>query len=1009
MALGLPDAVSCRVGRVPLVLAALCALAPALGPAAAAEQAADAADRDYAAELPRIAPLEPDAAAASFEILPGFQLELAAAEPLVEDPVAVSFDEDGRLYVVEMCGYSEQPDENRGIVRRLEDTDADGRFDRSTVFATEFSWPTAVICWDGGVFVGDAPDILFLKDTDGDGVADERRQVFTGFGKSNVQGLLNSFAWGLDNRIYGATSASGGQVRRADRPDDTPLSLNGRDFAFDPLTLEMAAVTGGAQHGLSFDDWGTRYVCHNSDHAQQIVLEDRYLARNPHLAASGARRSIAEDGPQAEVFRISQVEPWRIVRTRLRAKGIVPGVVEGGGRPAGYFTSGTGVTIYRGDAWPAEYVGQMIVGDVGSNVVHRKLVDRSGVVHVARRADPGREFLASRDTWFRPVQFANGPDGALYVLDMYREVIEHPLSIPPLIKKHLDLTSGRDRGRIYRVVPVGFQRPAAPRLSQAGTAALVQTLAHPNGWRRDAAARVLYARQDAAAAPALVRMLESGDSPLGRLHAFCVLSGLGALQKPQLLAALRDPHPGVRRHAVRLCEPLLPTSTQLADAVAALARDADEGVRFQAALTLGEATGPARLDGLVALASSQPNSEPLRTAALSSLREGAGVVLARLLDDRAFRGREGARGWFEQLLGQIAAAHQKDEVAAAAAALAQLQTDDTGMARELLVDFALRMARRGADWRQQLASAADGKLAPVLDRVLDETLTVAANGEQSVDARAQAARGLALGTWSQVGGTLAAMLSTQTPAAVQSAALATLSQFHEPAAAQAVLAAWSGFGPSSRRQATELLFARAERISALLDAVAAGALAPTDIEPARIAELLKSSDETVRGRAEKLFAAAKLARRQEVVDAYRPALTLAGDAARGRAVFKKTCAACHKLEGVGHELGPNLAAMQSRGAEAILLNVLDPNREVNPQYLNYAVQTEDGRTLTGMISGETAASVTLVRAEAATDTVLRVNIEEMRSTGLSIMPEGMEKELDQQTLADVIAYIMSLK
>ena len=185
----------------------------------------------------------------------------------------------------------------------------------------------------------------------------------------------------------------------------------------------------------------------------------------PFLAVPRSRISIAADGPQAEVYRKSPVEPWRLVRTRLRVAGLVKGPVEGGGRAAGYFTGSTGVTIYRGNAWPKESQGQAIIGDVGSNIIHRKVIEWKGLVPIARRVDENREFVASTDIWFRPVQFANAPDGALHILDMYREVIEHPKSLPPEIKQHLDLTSGRDRGRLYRILPDGFQQPKLPKLS----------------------------------------------------------------------------------------------------------------------------------------------------------------------------------------------------------------------------------------------------------------------------------------------------------------------------------------------------------------------------------------------------------------------------------------------------------------------------------------------------------------------------------------------------------------
>ncbi len=426
------------------------------------------ADQDFSQELPRIPATEPPAALGTFKLQPGFRLEQVVAEPLVNSPVAMAFDENGRLFVVEMRDYSEQKEDYLGRVRMLEDVDGDGRFDKSTVYVDKLSWPTAVACWDGGILIGAAPDIIYCKDTDGDGQADVRRTVFTGFGKTNVQGLLNSFNWTLDNRIEGATSSSGGSIKQLDHEGIAPLAVRGRDFSIEPRTMRMTTTSGGAQHGLSFDDWGTKFVCSNSDHIQQVMFEERYLARNPYLSAPSARASIATDGPQAEVFRSSPIEPWRIVRTRLRVSGAVKGIIEGGGRPAGYFTGATGVTIYRGNALPDELRGMAVVGDVGSNLVHRKRLALNGLQFTASRMDRESELVASSDIWFRPAQFANAPDGALYIVDVYREVIEHPDALPPMIKKHLDLTSGRDRGRIYRVLPKdGFAQPKTPQLGQS--------------------------------------------------------------------------------------------------------------------------------------------------------------------------------------------------------------------------------------------------------------------------------------------------------------------------------------------------------------------------------------------------------------------------------------------------------------------------------------------------------------------------------------------------------------
>ena len=510
---------------------------------------------DLKNELPRTPPHEPKDALATIKVLPGFRVELAACEPVVMSPVACDFDENGRLFVCEMLDYPEaNPEDPVGRIRILEDTTGNGHYDKSTVFADKIPWPTAVICYDGGVFVGSAPDILYIKDTKGTGAADVRKVVFTGFGRFNVQGLLNCFRWGLDNRIHGATSSCGGKVRRADQPEGSGITLNGRDFSFDPKKLDLRTESGGAQHGMCFDDWGRKFVSSNSDHLQMVMFEDHYLARNPYLAAASPRMSIATDGPAAEVYRISPVEAWREIRTRLRVSGLVPGMIEGGGRAAGYFSGATAGTIYRGDAFPAEYRGQAFIGDVGSNIVHRKVLEPSGVGFIAKRVDEGKEFLASTDIWFRPSQFANAPDGSLFVLDTYREVIEHPASLPPMIKKYLDLRSGWDRGRIWRVVPENFQRRPEPRLGQASTAQLVQTLEHRNGWHRDTAGRLLYERQDTSAVVPLKKLAAESNLPEGRIHAMYALAGMRALSPDVILHALKDESPRVREHAVRLAE-----------------------------------------------------------------------------------------------------------------------------------------------------------------------------------------------------------------------------------------------------------------------------------------------------------------------------------------------------------------------------------------------------------------------------------------------------------------------
>ena len=1004
---------NCRQGGIVRFLAAaallgLVTLAGHLTPTGQAREKPDPADsveRDYSDELPRIKPTEPADALATIQILPGLRVDQLAQEPLVTDPVAMAFDADGRLFVVQMNGYSEDGEKLLGQVCRLTDEDGDGSFDQSTVYASGLSWPTAVTCFDGGIYVGAPPHIYYFKDTTGDGKANISEIAFTGFGRGNVQGLLNTFKWGLDNRIHGATSSSGATVTRIGGEPMEPLVLRGRDFSFDPRSRDIIATSGGGQHGLSFDRWGNKFVCRNSNHLQQIMYDDRYVARNPYLAPPAARVDIATDGPQADVFRVSPVEPWRIVRTRLRKQGIVPGPVEGGGTAAGYFTGSTGVTIYRGNAWPREMQGLAVIGDVGSNLVHRKQLTLQGIGYQGQRLDKQTEFLRSTDIWFRPVQFANAPDGCLYLADMYREVIEHPLSLHPVIKKHLDLTSGRDRGRIYRVAPEGFVQPPPVRLAEASTKELVQLLDHDNGWHRETAHRLLFERQDLSSIKDLEQLATSASHPQGRIRVLWTLVGLQQLQPVTLLAALADEHPRVRQHAVRLSENLLDRSAAVRDKLLGMNDDDDLQVRYQLAFTLGQlANSERRNRALAAIARQSLDEAYLRMAIQSSLVDGAGEVLGLLASDRKLTSSAAGQLLLGSLAAQIGRQQQARDVAGLLRLASQLAKSDAATLQLIVKSVA---AKPGSNLETQLAAATGGKASELLKSLVSQASRQLQAGGKPAQ-RVQALETLQLASFEQTSALFPAMLAPTQPAQVQQAALATLSSYRDPAVADLLLEHWASFSPRLRGQAGDLLLSRPVWVKPLLAAIEAGKIRPGDVAPDRYRILAASDDSELAGRASKLLAQMKLTGRGDVVKQYQQALELPGDATRGQAVFKKVCAACHRLQGVGHQLAPNLAAMRNRGDAAIVSNVMNPNQEVNPQFLNYTVITADGRTLTGIIAEETATSITLKRAENASDAILRIDIDAIRSTGMSLMPEGMEKQIDVQAMADLLEYLRSV-
>jgi putative heme-binding domain-containing protein len=687
-------------------------------------------------------------------------------------------------------------------------------------------------------------------------------------------------------------------------------------------------------------------------------------------------------------------------------QGIVPGIVEGGGRAAGYFTGATGATIYRGNAWPDEWHGLAIVGDVGSNLVHRKRLEPEGVGFIGRRIDEKSEFVSSSDNWFRPVQFANAPDGTLYILDMYREVIEHPASLPPLIKKHLDLTSGRDRGRIYRLVPEGFQQPALKKLGDLKTPELVALLEHPNGWQRDTAARLLYERQDKTAIGPLALLSTKSASPVARMHALHALAGLNSLTDEMLLPRLADEHPRVREHAVWLAEKLL-ESVAIRAKLAALAGDPELRVRYQVAFSMGELpTSIQRNQSLAAIAKRDGADGYVRVAVLSSLGEGAGEVLSLLLADPDYRASKAAPELLGNLATQIGKQQRAEDVAETLKSLAILAKENSPLLPLIVQKLA---AKEGSPLAQQVAAATGGKAEAVMQALLAQAAAAAGDEEAPLARRVAAVEQLRLSKFAEQRELLFTLLGPAVPADLQSAALRTLASYDAAEVAELALSRFAAFSPRLKSQATDVLLSRPAWTLALLAAIEAGQVGSGDLDPVRLKLLAEHRDEAIRSRAAKLLASGRPSPRADIVTAYKSVLEMKGDALRGKQAFAKHCAACHKVEGVGHEIGPNLAAMKARGPEAIVLNVLDPNREVNPQYLSYSLLTLDGRQLTGMIAAETATSVTLKRADNASDTVLRIDIDLLKSSGMSLMPEGLEKQIDQQTMADLLEYLKSME
>jgi putative membrane-bound dehydrogenase-like protein len=944
-------------------------------------------------------PMTPEQSLRSIKVRSGFTVELVAAEPLVRDPIAFAWGAGGKLWVVEMGDYPLGVDgkgKPGGKIKFLEDTKGTGKYDKATVFLDNLPFPTGVLPWGKGVLVTCAPDIFYAEDTDGDGKADKKVVLYTGFNEGNQQHRVNSLVYGLDNWIYCANGDSGGRVKSL--KTGKVVNISGRDFRIKPDTGEIEPETGQTQYGRSRDDWGNWFGGNNSNPMWHYVLTDHYLRRNPYLTPPPPRVPVSVAPGAAPVYPVSRTLP------RFNDP-----------HAANRFTSACSPIVYRDDLFGPAFAGNSFVSEPVHNLVHREIMTPKGVTFTSKRApdEQKSEFLASSDTWFRPTMIQTGPDGALWIADMYRHVIEHPQWIPKEWQAKLDLRAGHDKGRIYRVYPVGKKPRAIPRLDKMTTTELVAALNSWSGWQRDTAQRLLVARKDRAAVPLLEKYVTGGPFGLRTvaiLHALCTLDGLGALRAEVVECGLSDLTPGVRRHAVRLSEQLLAREPKLGQLLSdVLVHDADAQVRLQVAYTLGQWRDPragkalgrlALKDGhdpymLAAVLSSvtKDNLEPMLLTVLAESKAKAppANLLDSLLRMASAQGNQKATGSLLRAIstpkgGKFASW----QFSALAGFLDTLDRDNSSLAK---------LAREGdADIKKQVAG---------LSALFDAARKTARDDKSDQAERLVRLRLLGRGLDHQQEDikTLAGLLTPQNSEEVQGAAIAELGRLRDPQVPELLLRGWKSYGPGRRGHALDVLLARGDWTRAVLDAVQGKKVLPFEIDAARRQRLLESKDAAVRKRAATLLVGAVNPDRQKVVDSYRGALKLKGDPARGQAVFKRTCAACHKLGGVGQEVGPDLAALRDKSGEALLIAILDPNQAVEARYISYVATTKNGLTYSGLLASETGNSVTLIAADGKKHEILRSDLEDLVSTGKSTMPEGLEKDITVNEMADLLAFV----
>ena len=981
--------------------------------------------------VPETGPLQVGDALTAFDLEPGFKIEILAAEPLVSDPVDMEIDEYGNLYVLEMHGY---PLDKSGLgqIKLLKDKNGDGEMDESTVFADGLTLPFGLMRWKKGILVADAPDLLYLEDTTMDGRADIREVMLTGFAFSNAQMNAGNPLYGLDNWIY-LTSESGGTYQIynkefGDLGEDIhypgvaesprlPLAGTGRTVRIRPDLHKLELTSGKTQFGHAFDIWGHHLMGNNSNHIYHEVVAGSYLSRNPDLLVSDATQTLSDHG--SEVFPITKNPEHQLLTS------------------VGIFTSACGNTLYTGGSFPPPYNDKVhFVAEPVSNIVHADILRQDGASFLAGRF-PGqadKEFLASTDSWFRPVNMYVGPDGALYLLDYYRQIIEHPEWMSEDAVKAGHLYNGMDKGRIYRISPTDAAPPRWTKglaLGDATDEELVAELANPNSWWRLNAQRLLIDRRAEQAIPLLVKV--AGDtSAMGRLHALWTLEGMEALSPDLIETALQDSVAGIRENAVKLADLYYLKLPSIQNRLLSMQDDPDPKVRFQLLCTLGSIDTPqsgqvrnallfkdledkwAQVAALTATSSESTlllnvlvekykhdvpaySSMITRLSAIIGATEEPGVI--RGLVNKAIKTiSDDDNGWQAAVLGGLAQGLDGRTLPTS-----PLLKEQPGLIKAFF-EHPSPAARQAA--LRLLTVTGIGSRAQ-LTTAIEKAATIAQNSRLSDERRSEAINFLALGDPASHTALLKKLVAASQPQSVQVAALNILSLIPGQTVTEYSIGQWSTFTPEIRRASVNTFLTSRERMETLLNAIDSGMIQKTSITFEQSVRLMTQRDEKLRARARAMFAHNDAA---NINKDYQEALALKGNVPEGKRIFSHNCAMCHQVKGAdGESFGPDLGTVYNWQPEGVMANILAPNLSIAAGYELWSVETHKGESFQGIISSETPIAVTVKVAPNVEKTINRDDIKSLNNLNISGMPGGFENIINPQQMADLLAFLSNSK
>jgi putative membrane-bound dehydrogenase-like protein len=1020
--------------------------------------------------LPRESAWTPEQERKSIVMDGPYEAQLVACEPLVHDPVEMTWDAKGRCFVADMMDYPLGPPEGQPPLSRiveLFDPDASGRYTKSRIFADHVDHVQGLLPYKDGLIATTRTQILFLRDTKGDGVADEIKPLIEGMNPTHSQLLIASPRWGLDNTAYLNNGLNGAEIYPSVDPN-TKVDIKRCNLHWNPVTGKIEPTTGFGQYGGCFDDWGHHFFSSNRNPVMFAVMPHEAVLRNPHAGILQGWEDVAPTGADTRVY------PLQLTHTTSDAH-------------AGTHTAACGLGVYRGDLMP-ELRGEVFVCEPTAQDVVRYHLEPKGASFTATRVGDHKDFFRSRDEWCRPVNVTTGPDGAMYICDIYRRFIDHARFFPEQFVKTHNMRAGDNEGRIWRIVPVGAKAraitPAPEKVED-----LVAWLGHPNAWQRETAQRLLMEKTPEELKDLFPAIEKKTKGMMGEIQKQAQEEAKTHL--PQRIDLLPQPlrgeledffkkNPGkapteelkqkvaaaarlhsishdlgslflihwsnlayglVKKNGFEAMKPaqkvitgIFPEKEQDLDAPAWILRR--QGANFVqsglnatpfdapgefALLCAGKVTEP---DKLVAIAArpapinrvmAYPYFDDvwMQRAILSASSAQAGKVLAGIVaKPELLKDYESVRADFIRELASCSAA---DSNAEDVGALLKVFDREKGkllwwkppLLQGLAEGFPRSGKKLGATTLAAfVAKPSDAAWQPAtaeISELLNQVDKVMTDNSASLAQRLAVVPLLAQRTWDKAEPSMRALFADGQPPEITTAAVTVLKRFPSDKTAPLLYELLPKLGPAERRDIVAML-SSGKTLMDFLHRMEKGEVPKSLVGAEQRWGYSHSANKEIKDLADKLFGTVN-ADRAAVLTSYMDVTKMTGDPEKGHLIFQTICIACHKIRGEGVEVGPDITDVRIKPVEALLTDILDPNRIVEPRFNAYQVDTKDGRILAGVVASENSDGVTLKMAGGASEMIPRANIKAMKCLDQSLMPVGLEAGINKQQMADLIAFL----